>query len=347
MPNARIMVVEGNRTVAAATISTLKELGYWVTGLAASGESSLDAAQNQMPDLALMNVDLPGRMNALEAADRLERVYKVSSVLLSAGGSADQLDRYLRANPFGLLIAPFSKQQFDAVIRIALEKSATVHRLADDEAKYRVVAEHVMDWETWEGPDGSYRWVSPGCQKATGHSAEQFQRNPDLMASIIHPDDLAQVLAHWTHHLSPIGPQHLYFRIINPGGEERRISHLCRPVFDQEGNWLGRRSCNRDVTAGWSDKEGRKKGDRLAAALAALEDVSGRLPICSVCKKVKSGKGRWEQVEEFISRHSQASFTHDVCPECIKQHFAECGQDLAQRELLNDPPPPRIGQDFE
>lgn len=61
--------------------------------------------------------------------------------------------------------------------------------------------------------------------------------------------------------------------------------------------------------------------DRLVAELQDAFDhvktLRGLLPVCSYCKKVRNDRGYWEQIEEYLSEHSQAEFTHGVCPECM------------------------------
>jgi hypothetical protein len=46
--------------------------------------------------------------------------------------------------------------------------------------------------------------------------------------------------------------------------------------------------------------------------------ISGLLPICANCKKVRDDKGYWRQVEQYISEHTGASFSHAICPECVR-----------------------------
>jgi hypothetical protein len=66
--------------------------------------------------------------------------------------------------------------------------------------------------------------------------------------------------------------------------------------------------------------------DTLAERNAALERVrllSGLLPICAACKKIQDDEGNWQQIESYISRHSQAKFSHGMCPDCGKQYYGE------------------------
>lgn len=61
----------------------------------------------------------------------------------------------------------------------------------------------------------------------------------------------------------------------------------------------------------------------LKAALARIKTLSGLLPICAWCKKIRDDKGYWEEVEAYVAKHSDAQFTHGICPECIKKCEAE------------------------
>jgi len=58
---------------------------------------------------------------------------------------------------------------------------------------------------------------------------------------------------------------------------------------------------------------------RLAREVKRLE---GLLPICSFCKKIRTEQNEWQRIETYISKHSQADFTHGICPECARAHYA-------------------------
>jgi PAS domain S-box-containing protein len=61
----------------------------------------------------------------------------------------------------------------------------------------------------------------------------------------------------------------------------------------------------------------------LRESLAEIRTLRGILPLCSYCKKIRDDKGYWEQVEDYISEHSEASISHGICPECMKVHYPE------------------------
>ena len=63
--------------------------------------------------------------------------------------------------------------------------------------------------------------------------------------------------------------------------------------------------------------------DRLENTLKEVKILRGILPICSFCKKIRNDNGYWDQVENYVSRHTEAGFSHSVCPDCLAKHYPE------------------------
>jgi hypothetical protein len=61
----------------------------------------------------------------------------------------------------------------------------------------------------------------------------------------------------------------------------------------------------------------------LAEAVGNVRTLAGLLPICSYCKKIRDDKGYWDQIESYVSQHSEAKFSHGICPDCARKHFPE------------------------
>ena len=57
--------------------------------------------------------------------------------------------------------------------------------------------------------------------------------------------------------------------------------------------------------------------------LAKIKYLEGLLPICASCKKIRDDAGEWVQLEEYICEHSEADFSHGVCPECLKAYYPD------------------------
>ncbi len=116
------------------------------------------------------------------------------------------------------------------------------------EERFRTFADCTYDWETWRAPDGKYIYVSPSCERITGYRSEEFMADPSLVARIVHPEDQAITVKHFLEDFRAQDVLHIDFRIITRTGEERFISHYCQGVFGRDGEWLGRRASNRDIS---------------------------------------------------------------------------------------------------
>jgi hypothetical protein len=62
---------------------------------------------------------------------------------------------------------------------------------------------------------------------------------------------------------------------------------------------------------------------RVEEALTEIKILSGLIPICSNCKKIRDDKGFWDQLEHYINVHSEATFTHSICPDCAEKLYPE------------------------
>jgi len=62
---------------------------------------------------------------------------------------------------------------------------------------------------------------------------------------------------------------------------------------------------------------------QLRETLSKVKTLSGLLPICAHCKKIRNDKGYWIQIESYIRSHSEAEFSHGLCPACLQQYYPD------------------------
>ncbi len=147
---------------------------------------------------------------------------------------------YMRTASFGLL----------AVILILLTWLAGRRQVAlvQQEVKFRTVADYTYDWESWESQEGDYLYISPSCERVSSYRREEFFADPTLMERILLPEDIEVWRGHHQQIKENTDPHEVLFRIRRKDGAVCWIEHLCNPVVDSQGRYLGRRSSNRDVT---------------------------------------------------------------------------------------------------
>ncbi len=92
---------------------------------------------------------------------------------------------------------------------------------------------------------------------------------------------------------------------------EWRFRHLENQTAEKERFW---QSINETLNAAYAE---------MRDAMSRLKVLSGLLPICASCKKIRDDKGYWNQIEAYIRDHSEAEFSHSICPECAKKLFPD------------------------
>jgi PAS domain S-box-containing protein len=153
------------------------------------------------------------------------------------------------------------------------EQEAARQELRNAERRYRTVADFTYDWEYWESPEGEMLYVSPSCERISGYEAKAFLDNSDLLEQIIDLEDVDQ----WTHHRHNAstrrGSTEIEFRIHTKEGEIRWIEHACQPVYDEDGEFLGIRASNRDITLRKHTDESLSKSREFnRAILVSMQD---------------------------------------------------------------------------
>ena len=76
--------------------------------------------------------------------------------------------------------------------------------------------------------------------------------------------------------------------------------------------------------------------EKLQQSLAKVRQLSGLLPICASCKKIRDDKGYWNQIESYIRDHSEAEFSHGICPECSRKLYPEYHRQLMNKAEKSD-----------
>jgi PAS domain S-box-containing protein len=71
------------------------------------------------------------------------------------------------------------------------------------------------------------------------------------------------------------------------------------------------------------EEERERMVQKLTEALAKVKTLSGLLPVCAWCKNVRNDEGYWQRIEAYVAEHSDARFTHGMCPDCMAKHFPE------------------------
>ena len=162
----------------------------------------------------------------------------------------------------------------------ALMRAQAEMELHQAELKYRIVADFNYDWEYWKHLDGTLRYVSPSCDRISGYQPEAFIKRPDLLRGIIVPEDRDLWDGHDCDSLEKPGTRECQFRVKRPDGTIRWVEHVCQPVTDAAGKYIGIRASNRDITLRKdSERQEQQHRDELAHVMrvATLGELTASL----------------------------------------------------------------------
>jgi PAS domain S-box-containing protein len=200
------------------------------------------------------------------------------------------------------------------------------------ELKYRTVADYTFDWEYWQSPDGSLRYVSPSCERVCGYTTQDFIRNPSLLQDIIVTKDKAVWDEHRCINKKEMQSEEIQFRIQRPNGEIRWIEHACQPVFDQKGKKRGVRASNRDITRRKQSEESLKAISEEAGLLA------GKLLNAQELERARVARELHDDITQRLAvmniEVDNLEMQHQSLAEPLKEKLQQLGIDLG--ELSSD-----------
>lgn len=191
--------------------------------------------------------------------------------------------------------------------RAALARLAAIIESSDDAIVGNTLDGKIVSWNA-------------GARRLYGYSEAEALRQPiDILLPAVSGENIASLL-----HLVARGENINHFETTRrrKSGALVEVSLTISPVRDGDGRITGASMIARDISA-WKRVERERESlvAELRDALAEVKTLTGLLPICAHCKKIRDDKGYWRQIEQYVHEHSHASFTHGICPECVDSFF--------------------------
>ena len=167
------------------------------------------------------------------------------------------------------------------------------------------------------GFDGYFKRLNPAWERTLGFTLQELMSRPFI--EFVHPDDRARTLEQNARVRA--GGQALGFenRYLCKDGSHRWLLWNATQESAEQVIY----SVARDITARKHAEEERERLVReLRDALAEVRTLRAILPICSYCKKIRDDENYWQNVESYISLHTNTRFSHGICPSCFERVVA-------------------------
>jgi PAS domain S-box-containing protein len=202
----------------------------------------------------------------------------------------------------------------------------------ENEALWYSLIHHSSDVITILSTDGTVLFQSPSITRLLGYKPQELVGMNAFQ--MVHPEDMSKVKDAF---LQVVQTTNAYLSL------EYRFKH-------KDGSWLVVESTgsnqldntligaivinSRDVTERKAFQVEREHLiSQLQEALANIKTLSGLLPVCAWCRRIRDDDGYWKKVEDYIKEHTDASFTHGICPECLKKVDIEAYADLFGNDI--------------
>ncbi len=239
---ARILIVEDEQVTAEDLRDTLTDLGYSVTAAVASAADAIAQAEENPPDIALMDIRIQGAMDGTAAALVLRQRFNIPVIYLTAHADSPTVARAKDAGPLGYVTKPFQEAALHASIEIALHKHNEELKSREKEellaSTLRAIAEGVISMDTQE----TITLFNPAAEAWTGRPAgEALGQRMDEIFQVVTGAAGDKVRKSWEQVLSDGSLQDLPAGavLVSGQGHQRPISGSVAPIRDHKGAVAG------------------------------------------------------------------------------------------------------------
>lgn len=165
--------------------------------------------------------------------------------------------------------------------------------------------------------DGYFKRVNPAFTNALGYSEEELYARPYI--EFVHPDDLEATLRKADDLAVGVSTARFENRYRCKDGSYKWLGWTASASAFVDGLAY---TVARDITAQKATEAAREQLIlELQASLDQIRTLEGLLPICAYCHRIRDTAGLWDRVEAYISKRTDAEFTHGVCPDCLEMNF--------------------------
>ncbi len=192
-------------------------------------------------------------------------------------------------------------------------------KLRNSEKHYRILMDESMDPTFSFYADGTYRYVNHAFAKGVGKTSDEIIGRK--IWDVFEKDEADKRFAIVKKVFAEGKPEEIEVRVPQSAGDTFYLTTV-KPILNDVGEVETVICTSKNITKRKLAEDALKKErDKLMKALKEIKTLSGLLPICASCKKIRDDKGYWNQMEGYIQQHSDAQFSHGMCPDCAKKMY--------------------------
>ncbi len=243
MGSARILVVEDEAIVARDIVRQLERFGHHVVASTTRGEDAVELAAQLLPDLVLMDIQLAGSVDGIDAAQAIRRKSNVPVVFLTAFATHNVLQRAKQASPFGYLVKPFDPQQLETAIEIALHQHEVEASLRESREELATILRTATDAFLLGDAQGRLLDVNEATCALLGYAREELLA---MTVANLAPDEAPEELAQAKSRILTLGSARFERHLRRKDGSFVEVEITANKLPIGEGRFM---SFARDISA--------------------------------------------------------------------------------------------------
>lgn len=274
----RILIVEDERLIAEDLKDTIDKIGYEVTAITGFGEEAVKIAEKKLPDLVLMDIVLKGKMDGIEAAEKIHSKFKIPIVYITAYAEDKILEQAKITEPYGYIIKPFEERELRSAIEIALYKSLAEKKIRISKEEWEATFNAISDWVCLIDLDGKILRCNEAGEELTGIPFKDMAGQ--TCCKLVHDSD---------KHL-PECPMTKMLKSKKKESAEIQVPNINRwflvtidPVFNADGKLEKAVHITRDITERKRVEEQLARERTLVETVNAMEDAVLVFDVDGVC----------------------------------------------------------------
>jgi PAS domain S-box-containing protein len=255
--------------------------------------------------------------NIIASLDINSPVVTMEHTVVSSGGQI----KWQRWRDRALFNESGEVAEIQAIGQDITEQREMEEAVRKSEEKFRQMAENIKEvfW-LFDFNEQKVIYVSPAFAEIWGRSVQDLYDRYDEWADSIHPEDINFAKESFEEVAKTGAAEEREYRIVRPDGTVRWISDKAYAIYDENGKVCRIAGTADDITKRkMAEEELLQTTSELREALAKIKTLKGLIPICAWCKKIRDDKGYWNLLETYLKEHSEAEFTHGICPECLSK----------------------------
>ena len=316
-----VLIVEDSENDLKLLLEELRQRGYEAVHERVQNSAELTAALDRHAwDVVLSDYVLP-QFSGPEALKLVrEKGLDVPFIVISGTYGEEAAVDMMKAGANDYIVKNNLSRLVPAIER-ELEAAQTRRTRARAETTVQFLAgivESTDDAIYGEGLDGAIISWNKAAERIFGYTAGEIIGHS---ASILYPIDRRDELIDIMERIKRGQRVGLYETVrLRKDGHFIPVSVTVSPVQDASGKIAGGSAISRDITLRKRDEAERfRLIEELTESLKQVRTLSGLLPICASCKRIRDDQGYWQQVETYIADHTNADFTQGICPDCLEK----------------------------